>query len=569
VRGGRGALLWVAAALAGALFSSALGRLWPLVDADLTVPRGQLVRRAAAVLRTRGLAAPEHAVATQLSVDGAALDYVERAFGRDVAQRLVREGVPLVAYDVLFKRAGDPDGRVVSLHPGGAPLAFSRGVQDDEAGARLPVDSARALAREALARGLGLDLAGVGAAAWRETGASSRERPHRADHTFTYERVLSAAPELRERAVVVVTGAGVSGARRSLVVPAAGERAARAREAPERALQTAGFVLLAVGAIGALAVFLLRLRGGSARLGRAAVWSAVVFTCAFLTNALADYDLMAAWDPLWPRWIASFSRLAWLSEGSAWTFVVLFAFIAAGDALDREAGAGRGDTLWLLGRGRVSDPRVGLASIRGFGVGLLCGAVMTLAVLALERLVGGYAALQPRGFFFYALNSAAPSLSTLFWFTNIALLEELGYRFFAGAWLLRVARRRWVAIVLPAIVYGLTHTGLSFLPPEEPFWGRAVVMTLVGCVWGWAFLRWDALTVVVSHLTADLFIFNWPRLASAHPDVRLAALATVAVPLLPAAAAGVAALAGAARARHHGADRHPPAGEPASEEQTA
>jgi hypothetical protein len=67
-------------------------------------------------------------------------------------------------------------------------------------------------------------------------------------------------------------------------------------------------------------------------------------------------------------------------------------------------------------------------------------------------------------------------------------------------------------------------------------------MSLVGCVWGWAFLRWDALTVVTSHLTADLFIFNWPRLSSAHPDVRLAALATVSAPLLPAIVAGVAAL---------------------------
>jgi hypothetical protein len=111
-------------------------------------------------------------------------------------------------------------------------------------------------------------------------------------------------------------------------------------------------------------------------------------------------------------------------------------------------------------------------------------------------------------------------------------------------------------------VYGLTHTGLSFLPPAEPFWGRAVVMTLVGCVWGWAFLRYDALTVVTSHLTADLFIFNWPRLASAHPDVRLAALATVAAPLAPAAAAAAAALVrrcAAAGAPRRGRTRLPPA----------
>ena len=334
----------------------------------------------------------------------------------------------------------------------------------------------------------------------------------------------------------------MTSARRGLVVPAAGERAARARAAPVRALQTIGFALLAAGVIGAFTVFLLRLRDGSARLGHAAFWSAVVFTCAFLTNALADASQFAAWDPLWPRWISTLARLGDASAGSVWTMVVLLALIAAGDALDRESGAGRGDALWALGRGRLTDPRVGLASARGFGVGLVCGGVMAATVLLLEREAGAFTAVQPRGFFFYALNSAAPSLSTLLFFVNIALLEELGYRFFAGAWLLRTTHRRWIAVLVPAAVYGLTHTGLDFLPPAEPFWARAVVMTLVGCVWGVAFLRWDALTVVVSHLTSDLFIFNWPRLASAHPDVRLAALLTVSVPLLPALGAGVLAL---------------------------
>jgi hypothetical protein len=83
-------------------------------------------------------------------------------------------------------------------------------------------------------------------------------------------------------------------------------------------------------------------------------------------------------------------------------------------------------------------------------------------------------------------------------------------------------------------------------------------MTAVGCVWGWAFLRYDALTVVASHLTSDLFIFNWPRLASEHLDVRAAAMATVAAPLLPAVVAGVAALVrrragGALAGPRHGA----------------
>jgi hypothetical protein len=60
------------------------------------------------------------------------------------------------------------------------------------------------------------------------------------------------------------------------------------------------------------------------------------------------------------------------------------------------------------------------------------------------------------------------------------------------------------------------------------------VLTLVGAVWGWAFLRYDALTVVLSHFTADLFIFNWPRLASGQSSVVLVSALTICAPLLPA-----------------------------------
>jgi len=104
-----------------------------------------------------------------------------------------------------------------------------------------------------------------------------------------------------------------------------------------------------------------------------------------------------------------------------------------------------------------------------------------------------------------------------------------------GTWILSLTKRRWAAILVPAILYGLTHTRMDFLPPADPFWGRALVMTLVGCVWGWAFLRYDALTVVLSHYTADLFIFNWPRLGSGQTGPMAGAALTILVPLIPAA----------------------------------
>lgn len=523
-------LIVVAAVAGGALFFASLGRLWPLAGIPLVVDPVALETTAREYLSGRGFDTTGYVFEHRLAVDGAALEYVERELGRERAQHWIAEGFTLYDHRVMFKKPGSRITFTVRVHPGRGVIDWRRSTEDDEAGASLDVDAARPLALEALVDGLGLDPS-----AFEERSASSVDRPHRRDHLFGFERSLSDDPELRERVEVTVAGDRVVAALRSLVVPAAAERAARAAEAPGRAMEAVGFLLLGVAAVAAFIVFIRRLRGNSVELGPASIWPVAVFVCLLTTFSLERSTLFLFWEPLWPRWVSGLQYLMYRATDLAWLVVVLLAVVGAGAALDREIGAGRRLSLWSLGRGRIGDPAVALASARGFLIGLLCGGVMAGSVLLLQRFAGASSGIQPRGFFFYTLNSSAPALTSLLFFFGVALGEELGYRFFMGSWLLSWGRGKWLAIVLPAMIYGLTHTRLEFLPPAEPFWARALVMTLVGCVWGWAFLRYDALTVVLSHFSADLFIFNWPRLASGDAGVAAASLATMVVPLLPAA----------------------------------
>lgn len=550
-RGGDGLLL-LAAIVGGALFFTSLGTIWPLARTDLTRPAAALQAHARSFLTQRGQAVDRFDAATWIGTDDKALDYVEEVFGKERAQRFIADGFPIVSYHVSLKQAGNPDALWVTLHPSGTVLGWGREIQEDAPGSRLGEDQARELLRRELHEGLGLDLS-----AWTEKAVSARELPARRDHTFVYERALSEAPELRERAWGSVAGDEVSSVSRALIVPGAARRAGIAKQAPGDALESVGIALLAVGAVGAFVVFLRRLRSGSVRLGRAATWIAVLAVTQLATQALRTASLFSGWEPLWPRWISTLRSLVLDSAGSAWTLLVLLAFIAAGEALDREAGAGRGASLWALGRGRLGDPAVARASWRGFLIGLACGGLLAASVLALESVAGARTAIQPRGFFFYALNSASPSLSTLLFFLNVALAEELGYRFFGATWLFGLTRSRLVAIGVPALIYGLTHSTLDFLPPVEPFWARPLVMTVVGAFWGWAFFRWDALTVVLSHYTADLFIFNWPRLGSGQLLPTATAFAVICVPLVPALWGGIGALRAARRSGGSGgpADR--------------
>lgn len=514
--------------LAGALFISSLGRLWPLVQTDLVADRSRIEASARSFLEGRGFSLEGYRQSSAVTVNTETLDYVDREFGRVRTHELVGRGFPLVYYHVRFKKHGEPASYLVNLHPEIGVIGWSRWVEEDEAGPSIELDEARELAREAIRDGLNLDPDD-----FHERAASSAEQDSRRDHSLSFEAVHDFPPELLERIRVTIAGDQVVTALRWIHIPAAAVRETRRAEAPGRALETAGFVIMTIALVGAFFVFLIRLRAGQVQLGRAMIWPTVVFACLLATYALETPHLFENWEPLWPKWVSDCRYLSLRGLEGLMIGLLLLIVVAAGDALDRESGSGRGNSLWSLARLRF-DRSVALASGRGFLVGLLCGGVMSFSILILQSIAGATTALQPRGFFFYTLNTAAPALTSLLFFLGVALAEELGYRFFAGTWLLALTHRRSIAIIVPAVIYGLTHTRLDFLPPAGPWWARALVLTLVGCVWGWAFLRYDALTVVLSHFTADLFIFNWPRLASGQTSVVVVSVLTIAIPLIPA-----------------------------------
>lgn len=548
-------VLALGAAACAVLFLACLPRLWPLIPGQLRLDREHVRAQATALDAQLGTRTSRYALESRLRVDDAALSWVEATWGRERARALIAEGLPLAWHRATFKERGNPDAVTLALLPDGRLMGWERALQEDAPG-REPRDEPEVMARAAAER-LGVDTT-----RYRVVERSTRTHPNRTDRRWAFERDWSrdgrgsdpadsdpTGPALRERLEVVVAGDRVAKCWRSVVLPGAASRAQRAREAPLQGLQSLGFLLLG-GAVAAAAVIALRrLASGEARLAQAAKLVAFVGLLLACTYALTPAARLEAWDPLWPRWLHAVVDTAWRLSGDLAALSALFAFLVAGDVLDRLAprgapagtpGPGRAASLWALGRGRIADPAVAAASARGFLVGALCGGVLALGVLLAEWLAGARVQLQPRHFFFYPINASAPALIALCFFAHIALIEELGYRFFAGTWLERLTRRRWLAIAVPALVYGLCHTAFGFLPPDDPLWVRPLLLAAVGAVWGWAFFRFDALTVVLSHLTCDLVIFTWPQIAGGGWGC-VTALLAISVPLWPAVIGGAVA----------------------------
>jgi len=519
-----------AAVVCGGGFLASLDHLWPVANLDLEMSPKKLYAIAEDHESLVESKLRDWDWSNQVSLDEPALAWLERTRGPFEVRRFLRSGLPVYVHEIQFKRRGLPESITFWIHPETGLVGWRRTLEDDAPGDRIDSAAAIALASAAVREHLGIDLS-----QWELKQHETRFLSERTDNAFVFERAAEPGSNVRERLTLDVAGSLVSEVHRIVIVPPSYLREDRKAHYPELFTQTIALAIFASMGVMAFLYKLWGLKRGLVGLRTPLVGSGVILACLAISRLLREHRLFELWDPMGPRWMAAVRVLLTGAVNDLLPAIMVFSFLAASDALDREAPRHRGIALRNFLELRWIHVDVGHASLRGFLLGWIAGGVLAGSSWLLSHLDGSLIELQPRGLFFHSINSLHPTLLLGFFFLQIALVEELGYRHFAGNGLLRIHGGRIVAALLPALVYGAVHAGLDFLPPAEPWWARLIPITLVGFLWGLAFIRWDALTVVLSHWACDLFLFNRVRLQSEDPWIRLSAVACIALPLLPAA----------------------------------
>jgi hypothetical protein len=80
-----------------------------------------------------------------------------------------------------------------------------------------------------------------------------------------------------------------------------------------------------------------------------------------------------------------------------------------------------------------------------------------------------------------------------------AISEEGAYRLFGIAVFLKIVRFRFLAVLLPSILWALGHTEYAIYP----VYTRLIEVTILGIVFGYAFLRYGFLTALFAHACMD------------------------------------------------------------------
>src|SRR6266850_2893560 len=133
-------------------------------------------------------------------------------------------------------------------------------------------------------------------------------------------------------------------------------------------------------------------------------------------------------------------------------------------------------------------------------VGISMAAAHIGALVAFYMIASHFGAWAPQEVNYSdAVNTNFPWISGVAIGLLASMNEEFTFRLFAIPFFMRITRSRWIAIIVPAFLWGFLHSNY----PQEPAYIRGVEVGLIGIVAGMVMLRWGILSTLIWHYTVD------------------------------------------------------------------
>jgi len=133
-------------------------------------------------------------------------------------------------------------------------------------------------------------------------------------------------------------------------------------------------------------------------------------------------------------------------------------------------------------------------------VGISMAAAHIGALVAFYMIASHYGAWAPQEVNYSdSINTGFPWIAGIAIGLLASMNEEFTFRLFAIPYFTRVTKSRWIAIIVPAFLWGFLHSNY----PQEPAYIRGLEVGLIGIVAGIVMLRWGILATLIWHYTVD------------------------------------------------------------------
>ena len=533
------ALLLFLGILGLATFLNLYTEAFPIAALDFKLSREEALQQAQDYLEGLGYSTAGYTRAQILGHDQEAQIFLEQELGLEEANRLVREWVSIWSWRVRWFKSLEKEELKVGLDPGGRIVNFDHLILESDEGANLEEEEARPVAEKFLQEKQGFDLAD-----YELIERSSEARKARIDHTFTFrKRGFVVGEDGHYRLEVVVKGDQVGRFREYLKVPEAFSRNYReVRSRADLLTNVASIFWIGLGVM-MLVVLVQKYRQGVLQWQTGLLVGGVVLVASFAgqVNSLPlirfNYETTLSFTSFIVLLLAAGLLSAIFSGG------IIALVGTAGGALGREVlFAGKRSPLGRLSLSRVFSPGLARSVFAGYGLAFAMLGYVTLFYIVGSRYFGVW---SPATVVDYdnAFSTAIPWIYPLLVGLVAATMEEFFFRLLAIPLLLRWFGRRWLAILLPAVVWAFLHSNY----PVEPIYTRGIEISIVGIALGLVFLRFGIWSTVIAHYAFNAFQVAFPMLKSSSLYFQVSGIAVIGLLLLPAIPALLGFLSGRQR----------------------
>ncbi|MCG7214251.1 CPBP family intramembrane glutamic endopeptidase [Paenibacillus mucilaginosus] len=160
----------------------------------------------------------------------------------------------------------------------------------------------------------------------------------------------------------------------------------------------------------------------------------------------------------------------------------------------------RGLNPWPVWSDASFGDSVRTAMVRGYLFCLFVLGLQQVMFFAAAELFDVWAVSDPADSVY---NMRVPGVFPLMaWAASIS--EEAVYRLLGIALVLAVTRSRFLAVLLPSIIWAMSHTQY----PIYPVYTRLIEVTVIGLIFGYVFLRYGFLTAIFAHAAMDSILMG-------------------------------------------------------------
>lgn len=515
------AVFIIAGLLGFGIFQFFYDEAFPEASVSLEITREAAVEKSREFLTGMGfdLSGYRHVVVFKQSQKS--INFLERELGLAQANSIFKETAVVYAWMVRWFKELEEEEYFYSITPDGRFSRFTRTIPERTAGESLSREQALTIAREFIRTQCDLNPDQL-----EYIEHKKYDRPNRLDRSFTWRLKDFDFGGSQYRYSVRIQGAKIGRFNQWLYIP---EEWSREREelAEHRGnLEKIILIFIALLGIASLIFFAWLIYKRDARWKAALLVSGllgVLTVLAQLNNiplVFLKYITTESFSSFWTTRIAV-TLLSGIGAASA----MLFLYVAS-------EGAGRRympdrEHCWEVLRGSsLVSSDIKKQMVLGYAMAFASFGYVTLFYVLGQRFGNVWVPVEvPISDTF---STYFPSMHAIFIGFTATLSEELLFRLFAIALLIRFTKRPWLAILLSALIWGFGHTGY----PQEPIWIRGAELTFAGIIFGWVFYRFGLLTTLTSHYVFNCFAGVVLQFQSG--DIRLVLNALVAL-LIPVA----------------------------------